>query len=182
MAKHLRFALAQFFLKQARALAEGFVRLQTVHIRRHVLDAMDDIEQAAVGGEHRSVYGIPVSKFEAAFRPIGHVIPLNSHDMGLFRGDDGRERSAQVRRGARLGRRRIVGENVEDAFPDDVFPDRERLLEIRVACRGNREGAVGPQDQQRAGYRFEQKPEILGRQRTLTVHDVKSNEGRTSSG
>src|SRR5437870_6620239 len=82
----------------------------------HVLDAMDDIRQAAIRPEDRRVDGPPVTLLEAAFLPLrsAYVVFLQGHHVGNPTLQHPIQRSTHGLSARRVVVVRIVREDLEE--------------------------------------------------------------------
>ena len=114
--------------------------LQANHVG-HVLDVMDDVNDAALRIENRTVDRAPVPLFEATalgFR-TPNIVLLDGHRIRSHQREHARERGPQIRDpgcGRVVG---VVGEDLEQRSTDDRLPARHRRLEVRIAYRHDRQ-------------------------------------------
>jgi hypothetical protein len=97
-------------------------QLAHAHEPGDVFDAMDDVEELAVGIEHGRVHRAPVALLETAAlrRGAGNVVLLHRHRVDGAFAHDTQQRRPEVAdaRGARIVR--VVGKDVEDAAAEHL--------------------------------------------------------------
>ena len=137
------------------ALAEQRVAFGTLPVQadelRHVLDAVEDPGDGAVGRADRRVDRAPVALLESATlrcRTLD-VVFLDRHGIGEAKVKDTLQRGAEVRHAGRAGVVRIVREDLEEVAADDPRSLGHGGAKVGIARRGNVERRVEEQEEGR---------------------------------
>ena len=123
----------------------------------HVLNAMNEMGDAALGIDDGGVPSAPVAAFEAAAVTSGarDVVAQRRNFVAFAGGDRGFERLAERVDAEGVGRAGVVREDFENGATDNFLAGGAGGAQVGVVDGGDREVVVGAQDQIRVGSGLE---------------------------